>query len=60
MEIRPTSNNESALPYRAKKLMSQTVSIQWLALLHIPQLIPEPEDEILSRPNMYQEVEVEV
>ena len=60
MEIRPTSNNETALAYRAKKLMSQTVSIQRLALSHITQLNPEPEDEILSRPNMYQKVEVEV
>ena len=35
MEIRPTSNNETALAYRAKKLMSQTVSIQPLALLRV-------------------------
>ena len=37
------------MPYKSKKLMSQTVSIQRLALLHRPQLNPELEEKVLSR-----------
>ena len=39
--------------------MSQTMFIQRLALLHIPQLNPEFEEELLSSPAMYQEVQNE-
>ena len=57
--MRPTSNKMPALPYRSKKLMSQTVSIHRLALLQRPQLIPELEEEVLSSPAVYQEVQDE-
>ena len=43
--MRPTSNKEPVIPYRSKKMMSQTVSTQMLALLHRPQLKPELEEE---------------
>ena len=56
VEMRPTSNKEPSMPYKSKKLMSQAVSIQRLALLHRPQLNPELEEEVLSRPTVYQEV----
>ena len=57
--MRPTSNKEPAMTYRSKKLMSQTVSIQRLALLHRPHLNPELDEEVLSSPTVYQEVQDE-
>ena len=54
--MRHTSNKEPAMPYKFKKLMSLTVSIKRLALLHRPKLNPELEEEVLSRPTVYQEV----
>ena len=41
VEMRHTSNKEPAMPYKFKKLMS---------------LNPELEEEVLSRPTVYQEV----
>ena len=40
VDMRLTINKEIALTYRSRKLMSQTVSIQRLALLNRHQLNP--------------------
>ena len=44
------------MPYRSRRLMFQTVSIQRLALLHRPKLNPDIEEEVLNSPGVYQEV----
>lgn len=59
VDMRPTSKKEPAMPYRSKKLVTQTVSKQRLALWHRPHLNPELEEEVLSSPAVYQEVEDE-
>ena len=50
VDKRFTSNKEPAMPYKFKKLMSLTVSIKRLALLHRPKLNPDIEEEVLNSP----------
>ena len=47
------------MPYKSRRLMFQTVSIQRLALLDRPKLNPDIGEEVLNCPAVYQEVQDE-